>query len=159
MQVHAIGLAGVVAFADRLSHKAKAHFDNRIGADQQAAPRRDGGVALRQQDGNPGQCEAQEIGAAVTQEDFAGRPIHQEESCNSTRNDEAGEGQWNIAHLARDETEGGKHDDGSTSSQAVEAINDVDGIGNATNGKSGKYHRNESKAQNPVNAPDIDMSN
>lgn len=155
--MYAIGLARVVAFSNRLSHKAEAHLDNGIGADEQAAPRCDGGVALRQQDGNPGQCEAQEIGAAVTQEDFASRPIHQEKSRDSTRNDETGEGQWNIAHLAGDEAEGGEHDDGGTGSQTVEAVNDIDGVGNAADGKGGEDDGNECEAQQPVDAPDIHM--
>ena len=150
VQMHGIWLAGVAAFPYGLSDKAERHFGDGVDADEQAAPGRDTGVALRQQHGNPGQGKAQKVSSPIAQKNFASGPVDDEETRHRRGNDQAGEGQGNVPYLAGDEAKGRQHDEGDTGGQAVEAVNDVDGIGHTTHGKCCEQHGKERKAQQPV---------
>lgn len=141
MQVEEIRLGGAVAFAQGAAQDAEADFDNGVGADQQAGPWRYGVVALRQQHGNPGQCEAQEIGPAVPQEYFSLGPVDEEETGHGAGNDHAGEGEGDIAYLPRDDSEGCQDDQRSASRQAVQSVDDVDGVGDSAYGDGGEDDR------------------
>lgn len=157
MQVGKVGFCGAIAFTQGAPKNAESHFNDGVRANQQAGPWRDGVVALWQQYGNPGQRKAKEVSATITQEDFPLGPVDQEKSTHSACNDQAGKGQRNITHLTRNDAEGRQDDEGGASSQTVEPINDVDGVGHPSHGNRGHGDRHHSKAQQPIHTGNVHM--
>lgn len=137
-------------------HAAAVHreqrFEDRIGAQQQRKHRGNLRVAMHQQDAEFCDPETEEVGAAVTEEDQAERVVEDEEAQHRTQADQRAVHDRVVPHLERHIGQRRQHDGHAHRGQAVEAVDDVDRIGNTSHRQQCQRERESSDQQQAVHA-------
>ena len=155
VEVLAVWRPEPLALYEPAQHAVK-HFDKRVGADHEAGPGRHAGVAHGEQNADPGQRKADEVGAAIAQEDLPPGVVHEPEAryCGASR--QADDGQGMVAFQICQDGQGGEGHDAGTTGETMEAVDDVDGVGHAAHGEGGECDGERPPDQEVVNEGDVD---
>ena len=128
MQVDAVRQAGRHAAEISLSIYGEERLEDGVNEEQGGIPGRDLRVARHEQDAELGQHEAEEVGATIPQEDEAVGIVPDQKAQDRPDHDERAAKHERVPHLEGHVAERGEHGHGRRRREAVEAIDDVDGI-------------------------------
>src|SRR4051794_31107772 len=105
---------------------AEQDFGYRVGADRQKRPGRKTGIADNRQHRYLGRPEAEQVGAAVTEEEPARWVVYQEETEGSANAGKRQQGGPAVACLPGEQPDPSKHEDGGATSNPMKPVDDID---------------------------------
>ncbi len=144
-------------------HDRVKHFDHRVSTHHDRGPGRNLAVARRQKDRHRSEDEAQQVSAPIAHEDRPARVVDQEKpkrcACTRDRNP----GKQIITRMPGNPGKGCEHHAHCSRGQSVDAINDVDRMGESCRSKSaegiGNKKPHRAPGQESIHPPDIDFLN
>ena len=133
MDVAPVGGHGVLALGQTADDR-KAHIEEGHAQDQERDHEGDHRVHLEQAlDGDGGQHEAQEGGAGVAHEDLGGVEVIGDEADAGTQQRRQHHGDTLLPQQQGDDQHGGGGDAADANGQAVQTVDEVDGVGHQHN--------------------------
>lgn len=131
-------------------------LEDRVDQEQQREPWRDIRVADDEEHRKFGEDEADQVGAAIAQEDPPAGPVPDHETQQRARQGQRGREDQQVADDMGNISHRNQHDDGKAAGQAMVAVDDVDGVGHATDGEGGEHHGKRQPQQRLIDAGDIE---
>ena len=148
------------AAADELAPVDREHgLEDGVDADQEREQRRNLRVPLQQQHAQFGRIEPQQICAAVAQENQAAGIVPNEEAQDGAQASECTEAKRRVLRLKGNVGDRTQNHHDAHRGEAVEAIDDVDGIGDTGHCEDGHHHRRHHERNDPVEPGDIGVAN
>jgi len=147
-----------VLLLDTTPKDGEQHFCNGVYTHQQGCKGGHTRVALDEQDSHPGQGKANEVGAPIAQKDLAKGPVDPEEAPNTGCAHQGNARQTVVPHLPCDHGVAYEGQCGHGAGQAVEAVDDVDGVGHTTHSKCGEDDRHHCVLHQPVHTPNVNTA-
>ena len=140
MQVPQVGLTGLDPILDAAAVHGEHRFPDWIDPHQHQGPCGHAWVSLKEHHPALRQPEAGEIGATVAQEDAPERVVQQQEADHGRDAPEAQLHDQHVTMQPGQRCQAGQHDGYRSGRQAIQAVNDVDGVRDTANGKNGEQH-------------------